>query len=304
MQFMSIAGCSKPISKVIKGTDYLQVATYELNREQLDQFVEIGGNTVDTAHVYTGGESEKVIGRYVEERNLRQELVIFTKGGISSLKREVLHAEIQTSLERLRTDYIDLYALHRDDASLTVGEIVEMMNEYIDAGTIHAIGVSNWTPTRLLEANRYAAEHGLVGFTFNSPNLSLAKPKEPYWNGVLYVDEEMASLHENTKLPCLSWSPLARGFFSGRFSPDVITDKDIARVFYSDDNWAKYDRAEKLAAQKGLPTAEIALAYVANQSYPTAIIAGARTMEELQSCVRAMGLKLTAEEVAWLEHGS
>jgi len=304
MQFMSIAGCSKPISKVIKGTDYLQVATYELNREQLDQFVEIGGNTVDTAHVYTGGESEKVIGRYVEERNLRQELVIFTKGGISSLKREVLHTEIQTSLERLRTDYIDLYALHRDDASLTVGEIVEMMNEYIDAGTIHAIGVSNWTPTRLLEANRYAAEHGLVGFTFNSPNLSLAKPKEPYWNGVLYVDEEMASLHENTKLPCLSWSPLARGFFSGRFSPDVITDKDIARVFYSDDNWAKYDRAEKLAAQKGMPTAEIALSYVANQSYPTAIIAGARTMEELQSCVRAMGLKLTAEEVAWLEHGS
>lgn len=304
MQYMSIAGCSKPISKVIKGTDYLQVATYELNREQLDQFVEIGGNTVDTAHIYTGGESETVLGRYVEERNLRQELVIFTKGGISSLKRDVLHAEIQTSLERLRTDYIDLYALHRDDASLTVGEIVEMMNEYIDAGTIHAIGVSNWTPTRLLEANRYAAEHGLVGFTFNSPNLSLAKPKEPYWNGVLYVDEEMASMHENTMLPCLSWSPLARGFFSGRFSPDAITDKDIARVFYSDDNWAKYDRAEKLAAEKGLSTAEIALAYVANQSYPTAIIAGARTMEELQSCVRAMGLKLSTEEVAWLEQGS
>lgn len=304
MQYMSIAGCSKPISKVIKGTDYLQVATYELNREQLDQFVEIGGNTVDTAHIYTGGESETVLGRYVEERNLRQELVIFTKGGISSLKRDVLHAEIQTSLERLRTDYIDLYALHRDDASLTVGEIVEMMNEYIDSGTIHAIGVSNWTPTRLLEANRYAAEHGLVGFTFNSPNLSLAKPKEPYWNGVLYVDEEMASMHENTMLPCLSWSPLARGFFSGRFSPDAITDKDIARVFYSDDNWAKYDRAEKLAAEKGLSTAEIALAYVANQSYPTAIIAGARTMEELQSCVRAMGLKLSAEEVAWLEQGS
>lgn len=240
----------------------------------------------------------------MEERNLRQELVIFTKGGISSLKRDVLHAEIQTSLERLRTDYIDLYALHRDDASLTVGEIVEMMNEYIDSGTIHAIGVSNWTPTRLLEANRYAAEHGLVGFTFNSPNLSLAKPKEPYWNGVLYVDEEMASMHENTMLPCLSWSPLARGLFSGRFSPDAITDKDIARVFYSDDNWAKYDRAEKLAAEKGLSTAEIALAYVANQSYPTAIIAGARTMEELQSCVRAMGLKLSTEEVAWLEQGS
>jgi len=303
MQYMSIAGCSKQVAKVIKGTDYLQIASYELHREQLDEYIETGGNAIDTAHIYTAGESEAVIGRYVEERNLRNELVLFTKGGISTLQRQVLHSEIMTSLERLRTDYIDLYALHRDDDSLTVGEIIEMLNEYINKGTIHAIGASNWTPARLLEANRYATEHGLVGFTFNSPNLSLAKPKEPYWNGVLHVDEEMARLHENTKLPCLSWSPLARGFFSGRFSPDVITDKDIARVFYSDENWEKYERAQKLAAQKGMFTAEIALAYVANQSYPTAIIAGARTMEELQSCVRATELKLTVEEVVWLEQG-
>lgn len=303
MQYMSIAGCSKQVARVIKGTDYLYVNSYELHREQLDQYVEIGGNTIDTAHIYTGGESELVIGRYVEERNLRKELVILTKGGISTLQRQVLHSELLTSLERLRTDYIDLYALHRDDASLTVGEIIEMLNEYISAGKIHAIGASNWTPARILEANQYAAEHGLVGFTFNSPNLSLAKPKEAYWNGVLHVDEEMARLHENTKLPCLSWSPLARGFFSGRFSPNEITDKDIARVFYSDENWGKYERAQKLATEKGLTTAEIALAYVANQNYPTAVIAGARTMEELQSCVRATELKLTAEEIAWLEQG-
>jgi len=301
MQYMSIAGCSKQVARVIKGTDYLYVNSYELHREQLDQYVEIGGNTIDTAHIYTGGESELVIGRYIEERNLRKELVILTKGGISTLQRQVLHSELLTSLERLRTDYIDLYALHRDDASLTVGEIIEMLNEYISAGKIHAIGASNWTPLRILEANQYAAEHGLVGFTFNSPNLSLAKPKEAYWNGVLHVDEEMARLHENTKLPCLSWSPLARGFFSGRFSPDEITDKDIARVFYSDENWGKYERAQKLATEKGMTTAEIALAYVANQNYPTAVIAGARTMEELQSCVRATELKLTAEEIAWLE---
>lgn len=218
MQYMSIAGCSKQVARVIKGTDYLYVNSYELHREQLDQYVEIGGNTIDTAHIYTGGESELVIGRYVEERNLRKELVILTKGGISTLQRQVLHSELLTSLERLRTDYIDLYALHRDDASLTVGEIIEMLNEYISAGKIHAIGASNWTPARILEANQYAAEHGLVGFTFNSPNLSLAKPKEAYWNGVLHVDEEMARLHENTKLPCLSWSPLARGFFWAFFS--------------------------------------------------------------------------------------
>lgn len=91
--------------------------------------------------------------------------------------------------------------------------------------------------------------------------------------------------------------------FSGRFSPNEITDKDIARVFYSDENWGKYERAQKLATEKGLTTAEIALAYVANQNYPTAVIAGARTMEELQSCVRATELKLTAEEIAWLEQG-
>ncbi|MFC6332569.1 aldo/keto reductase [Paenibacillus septentrionalis] len=303
MHYMSIAGCSKPISTVIKGTDYLQHATYELNKEQLDQYVAIGGNTIDSAHVYTGGESEAVLGRYMEERGNRSELVVLTKGGISSLQRSVLHQELTTSLERLRTDYIDLYALHRDDASLTVGEIIDMMNEYIAAGTIHAIGTSNWTPERILAANEYAAQQGLVGFTFNSPNLSLAKPKEAFWSGVLHVDEEMARMHEVTKLPCLSWSPLARGFFSGRFTPNEVTDRDIERVYYSDENWSRYERAKQLAEQKDVTLPEIALAYVANQSYPTAIIAGARTMEELQSCVRATNLVLTEEEIAWLEQG-
>lgn len=303
MQYMSIAGCSKPVSNVIKGSDYLQVDSYEHHLQELDQYVSIGGNTIDTAHIYAGGESEQVIGRYVEQQKQRDQLVLLTKGGISTLQPDILDREIKISLERLRTDYIDLYALHRDDASLTVGQIIENLNRYIDSGTIHAIGASNWTPARILEANRYAAEHGLVGFTFNSPNLSLAIPKEPFWKGVLHVDDEMAAIHKLTKLPCLSWSPLARGFFSGRFAPDVVTDKDMERVFYSEQNWQRYDRAQQLAQQLGVSTSEIALAYVANQAYPTAIIAGARSLQELQSCIAAMKLELSEEQVAWLENG-
>lgn len=303
MQYMSIAGCSKPVSTVIKGSDYFYNTSFEHHLHELEQYVGIGGNTIDSAHIYTGGESEQVIGRYMEQTKRRDQLVILTKGGISTLKPDVLHHEVMTSLERLRTDYIDLYALHRDDLSLTVGEIIETLNQYIAQGSIHAIGTSNWTPARILQANKYAAEHGLVGFTFNSPNLSLAVPKEPFWHGVLHVDDEMAAMHKQTKLPCLSWSPLARGFFSGRFSPDVVTDKDMERVFYSEENWCRYERAGQLANQLQVSTSEIALAYVANQSYPTAVIAGARTLQELQSCERATELRLTAEQVAWLEHG-
>lgn len=303
MQFMTIEGCTKPISRVIKGSDYFYLQDYESNVEHIEQYLQTGGNIIDTAHIYSRGESEAVIGKYMEESKRRDDIVILTKGGISNLQPDVLHSEIMTSLEKLRTNTIEMYALHRDDLDFSVGDIIERLNTYIKAGTIQSIGASNWTPKRIMEANQYAKEHGLVGFTFNSPNLSLAKPKEPFWGGVLHVDDEMNAMHVETKLPCLSWSPLARGFFSGRFDRHHVTDEDIARVYYNDDNWNRYDRAEHMAKAKGLSIPEIALAYVANQSYPTSIIAGARSVAELQSCIDAMAVELTTDEMNWLEFG-
>ena len=309
MDAIRIAGVEKPVSRLIKGTDYFRHETYELAAANLDAFLAIGGNTIDTARIYCGGESEEVLGRYMEERKARDRFVILTKGAHPDergprVNREAIREDLFRSLEKLRTDHVELYALHRDDPDVPVGEILEALNEHIEAGRIRAIGGSNWTWRRLMEANAYAEAHGLIGFSFSSPNLSLAKTKEPFWPGCVSADRETIRWHEETQMPLLSWSSLARGFLSGRFSPDRRDDPDIVRVYYSEANWERLRRAEALARRKGVSVAQIGLAWVLNQPFPTCALIGARNAEELRSCREAMDIRLTREELDWLDLAS
>ncbi|WP_248925662.1 aldo/keto reductase [Paenibacillus hamazuiensis] len=306
MEYISIQGSPKPVSKLIKGSDYFKFDVYDKVCENIDAFLAIGGNTLDTAHIYCGGESEQVIGRYMRERGNRDELVILTKGAHHNkdgprVNKECIDSDLFTSLERLETDFIELYALHRDDPSVPVGAILEALNEHIEAGRIGAIGGSNWSWQRLQEANDYAASHGLVGFTFSSPNLSLAKANEPFWAGCVSADAETCAWHEKHQLPLLSWSSQARGFFTGRFSPEVRDNADMVRVFYSDGNWERLRRAEQLAKEKQVSVIQIALAYVLNQPFPTCALIGAQNTAELRSCDEGARIKLTREELDWLD---
>lgn len=308
MEYINIKGLSKPVSRLMKGTDYFFHDSYEKAAANLDAFLAIGGNSLDSAHIYCGGQSEEVIGRYMKERGNRDQMVILTKGAHHDqhgprVNRAAIASDLRTSLERLQTDFIDLYALHRDDPAMPVAEIVEALNEHVAAGSVGAIGVSNWTWQRIQEANDYAAANGLVGFTFSSPNLSLAKPNEPFWSGCVSADEETCAWHEREQLPLLSWSSQARGFFTERFTPEIRDNADLVRVFYNDENWERLERAKQLAADKGATAIQIALAYVLNQPFPTCALIGAQTAQELNSCNEGALIKLTKEEMIWLEFG-
>lgn len=306
MKHIQIKGLDKPVSKLIMGSDFFRLDNRQEVSDVLGHYLAIGGNTIDSAFIYCGGQSEQALGIWLDELGNRDDINIFTKGAHHDqngprVNADAIRSDLFTSLERLRTDYIDLYALHRDDPAVPVGVILEALNEHVEAGRIRAFGGSNWTHARLQEANDYAAKNGLVGFSFSSPNLSLAKAKEPFWSGCVSVDEEALHWHESTQLPLLSWSSQARGFFTGRYSPDVLDNADLVRVFYSDENWTRLHRAEQLAQEKGVTAIQIALAYVLSQPFPACALIGPRNEAEMLSCRDGAELVLTPQELAWLD---
>lgn len=306
MRNIKIDNIEKPISGLVMGSDYFTPDIMDKVTDVLDNFIEIGGNTIDTAHIYAGGKSEQAIGIWLEENKRRDDVILLTKGGHpnqdgSRVNKKDIDEELKISFERLRTDYVELYALHRDDPNVPVGEILEILNEHVEAGRIGTFGGSNWSTERLQEANEYAEKNGLVGFSFSSPNLSLAKAQEPYWADCVSVDDAILAWHEKTKLPIFSWSSQARGFFTGRFTPEDRSNEDLVRVFYNDENWERYRRAEQLAKEKGVETIQISLAYVLNQEFQTAAIIGPQNLKEMISCRKAADISLTEDEVKWLD---
>jgi aryl-alcohol dehydrogenase-like predicted oxidoreductase len=281
--------------------------TMDHSYSMLDEFFAAGGNALDTAHSYGGGDSERLLGMWMKNRKNRSEVFLVDKGGHPHaavprprLSPEELAHDIHESLLRLQTDYIDLFLLHRDDPSIPAGTIIEHLNQEIRAGNLRAIGASNWELERLQEANAYAAEHGLQGFVVSSNNISLAVPIEPMWKGVVSVSEAAWEWHNETQFPLLPWSSQARGFFGGRFAPEKQENRDMVRVYYNDDNFERLKRAQTLGGKKGCTAIQISLAYVLHQPFPTFPLVGPVTQGELASCLEALTIQLSSDEMYWL----
>lgn len=318
MKYGRIRGIEKPISKVVQGTVSITTKDQAATNMVLDAAFNHGINTFDTAHTYGSGECERSFGRWMNKRGLREKIVIIGKGCHHSEDRERvtpfdISADIHDSLARFQTDYIDLYLLHRDNPSLPVGPLVERLHQHKKAGHILAYGGSNWTHQRIEEANAYAAEHGLTPFSASSPNFSLAyQAKEPWENCISIsspAGKEARSWYETEQMPLFVWSSLAGGFFSGRFRPDNLDtfdnyfDKLCVDVYCFDENWERLARAEALAAEKGVSTARIALAYVLNQPLEIYAVTGGKNEDEVLDNVESADFLLTAEELSWLEIG-
>lgn len=296
---------TKNCSQLIMGSAGLYPDEMDKACELLDAYLNSGANTIDTARHYKG--SEEVLGKWMDLKGNRADVQILSKCAHpdrresgNRVRPDAIKKDLYESLETLNTDYIDFYALHRDDPDVDVTIIIDALNEHINDGKIHAIGVSNWSVERIQKANDYALANKLVGFSFNSPNLSLATCNEPRWTGCVSAEKGDLSWHKKTQMPLLSWSSQAAGFFSGKFTPDYVDNEEMVRVYYNSVNWQRYHRAELLAKEKGVSTIQIALAYVVNQSFPTAAIIGPETTEELGSSVEAANLNVTEEEMKWL----
>jgi aryl-alcohol dehydrogenase-like predicted oxidoreductase len=206
------------------------------------------------------------------------------------------------SLDRLGLDSVPIYILHRDNPAVPVGEFVDALNALHDRGLIGIFGGSNWSPDRLTEANRHAAKVGQKGFSVLNNNLSLAVMERPVWAGCLTSNtpESLAMLRD-TQTVHLSWSSQARGYFL----PPALRDRlpaDTApeTCFGSPANAERRRRAEDLAAARGVTAHNVATAWVLCQSFPSLALIGPRSPAEIASTLPGAALRLTPDEVAWL----
>ncbi|MHB0938224.1 MAG: aldo/keto reductase [Armatimonadota bacterium] len=299
MPYASIDGVPMPVSRLMAGAMWAQNLPHAC--VLYDAFVEYGGNAFDTAWVYGGGEADRLLGQWMKLRGNRKEVVVMAKGAHTPFcDPDSLTRQFFETLERMQTDYVDIYTMHRDNPEIPAGEFIDVVNEHMRAGRIRAFGVSNWSLARVEEANAYAQAHGLRGISGVSNNFSLARMVEAPWDGCIAAsDPASREWFMNTRLPLLAWSSQAQGFFALGEAPEWPS-LWMARCWSSEDNFRRLARAKELAQQYGVSALNIALAYVLNQPFPTFALVGPQTPTEVRTLMPALDITLTEEEMRWL----
>lgn len=316
MRTITINGLKPAASVIGLGTMIFHPDTRERDFALLDSFVKGGGTYIDTAEVYGAveehGYSEKVIGEWLASRPaVRKRIILATKGLIpgyckplypegASIGPDQVHRAIDGSLERLRTDYLDIWMFHRDDPTLDTGPLVDALDEEVRQRRIRAWGASNWTTARLRQAIDYCHRAGKALPAASSPQFSLARANEPYWPNTVVTSPDDQTWYQQSGLPLIAWSSLGRGFFA-HGDPRDTNDRDLVRVFYSADNFERKRRAAEFGKTHGLSLFEVALAWVTSQDFPVVALCGARTNEQVRDALAAGSHQLNSNDCAWLD---
>ena len=274
----------------------------DASRVILRQALESGINFLDTANVYSAGSSEEIVGRAIADFTSREEVVLATKvnGRMrpgpngAGLSRKSILAEIDASLRRLGTDYVDLYQIHRFDSTTPVEETVEALHDVVKSGKARYVGASSM----------YAWQFAKMLHVAESNNWTRFVSMQDYYN-LLYREEEreMLPLCADEGIGVIPWSPQARGRLTRDW--DEVTERSTADEFgrrlYSEKDRAIVEKVAEIAAKRGVPRAQVALAWLLSKSVITAPIVGVTKPEQLDDAVASVELELTSEEIAELE---
>ncbi|WDR03017.1 aldo/keto reductase [Devosia algicola] len=299
-----IAGVTKKASAVALGFEAFD--SFSSGAILLDAFYEAGGNLFDTAFVYASGYTEKLFGEWHTNRGTREQSVLIGKGAHSPLcYPDQIGKQLTQSLDRLQTDYVDVYFMHRDNLDVPVGEFVDAMDAEVKAGRIRGpFGGSNWTRERMDEAIAYAERTGKQRPGALSNNFALAEMQDVIWAGcVTSSDDQWKAWLKERQIPNFSWSSQGRGFFTDRAGRNKMDNEELVRVWYNEKNFGRRDRAIELANKLGKSPIHIALAYVLAQPFPVVPLIGPRTVQELDDSIQALDIKLSPTDIAWLENG-
>ena len=296
-----IEGVDKAVSKLVIGCDNQE--RYSDAAMIWDAWLEAGGNAFDTAFNYNMGKIETMLGKWMSARGVRDEVVLVVKGCHTPwCDPAMLKLQLEMSLDRLQTGHGEMYMLHRDNPSIPVGEFIDAMNEVADASMVSVLGASNWTLQRFMEANEWAKANGRRPMTAYNNNLALATMIKAPWPGCYSSNnpETLAYLNEGN-IVHLSWSSQARGYFlEPGMRSELDEDSGPERCFGGPDNAIRRERAAELANEKGVTPTNIAAAWVLSQRFPSFALFGPRNPTELATTLPALGIELSAAEVAWL----
>ena len=298
---VALEGMAGEISTLIVGCD---------NKNSLDEaqalwdaWWDAGGNAFDTAFVYGRGLHEQVLGQWLRQRGVGEEARVIVKGAHTPhCVPEAIAEQLEISLDRLGLNHAPVYIMHRDNLDVPVGEFVDALNALVDQGLIGALGGSNWSAERFVEAETYASARGLRRLSILNNNLSLAVMEKPVWAGCITSNSpEMLGYLRQSGATHLSWSSQARGYFIDESErTELPADTAPDTCFSSLGNEERRRRAETLAHERGVKTHNIATAWVLAQAFPSLALIGPRTIEEIETTLPALDLDLTEAEVAWL----
>jgi aryl-alcohol dehydrogenase (NADP+) len=283
------------------------VLTEEEGRPFITRALEMRINFFDTADMYSHGFSEEILGRALRDFAKRQEVVIATKvffpmsddpGDRGLSRNHIMHA-IDASLRRLATDYVDLYQIHRFDKHTPIEETMQALHDVVKAGKARYIGASSMYTYQFAKMQCIAGMNGWTKFVSMQNHYNLVYREE---------EREMIPFCREEGIAIIPWSPLARGFLTGSRKKEAHDETEreksdpLAReLYYQESDYLIADRVRELAITRGVKPAQIALAWLLHKDGVTSPIIGATRMEHLEDAVNALDVKLSQEEMKFLE---
>ena len=291
------------------------------SRAIFDAYRDAGGNFIDTADIYAGGESERLIGKFIADTGARDEIVLATKfafnGSTSPLTAtragggnpnaggagaKNIHRALDASLKRLRADYIDLYWMHIWDGVTPIEEIVQTLGDLVRAGKIRYYGLSDMPAWLAMKAATIAAERRVPGPIAMQLEYSLVARD---------VESEHFPVAREGGMGVVPWSPLAGGFLSGKYSRETIAGRGrlsgpnpFGNSKFTDRNWAILDALNAVAAELDRPMAQVALAWTLARGGVASTLIGASKVSQLESNIAAADLRLDGEQMRRLDDAS
>ena len=277
----------------------------EKSRPLVKQALELGINFFDPANVYSDGTSEEIVGRALKDFVRREDVVLATKvnGRMrpgpngAGLSRKAIMGEIDNSLRRLGTDFVDLYQIHRTDPKVPIEETMEALHDVVKAGKARYIGASNMKAWEFSKAIYTSRLNGWTEFISMQNHVNLLTREE---------EREMLPLCADQGIAVMPWSPMARGRLTRRWNETSSRQEtdEFGKTLYTqfpESDREIIDAVATVAAARGVPRAQVALAWVAQKKGVTSPIVGASKPEHLTDAIAALSLKLTADEIAALE---